>query len=466
MQQAASDQICCKKRSFVSDERGSILITFAFALVVLIFCVGAAIDYSRALDMESRMANALDSATLTTTRDLSFGEIAEDEVVAHLQALYQALAISSGLNEDDIVMPTVSYNRETGVVSASAPLRADTAFLGLAGIEKFDIDIAASAVYSKKEVELVVVVDVTGSMRGSRITALKDAAYELIDILLPADQETETPIRIGIVPYSEGINAGPVSRSMFEHYPDELLEMLPSEERDLAEGYLNRDINGDGQISDLLQRVGGPLSASGGVCFTEKDRGVINDIAPNTASNVLGVSTQASCPSTQIQPLTDDRNQLNSTISRFSTGGWTAGQTGINFGWYMLSPKWNDFWSGHQGPVKEYDDKDVMKVIIVMTDGSFNTYFDNRSGNQRFPNQREYRHTSRSENRAKTACRGLEADGVRIFSVAFQAPGRAKRLMQDCASANGGYYDAASSAALTEAFKSIAEVIRSLHLNS
>jgi hypothetical protein len=56
------------------------------------------------------------------------------------------------------------------------------------------------------EVEISMMLDITGSMDGSKIRDLKDAAKDLIDIVLI--QETRKS-RIALVPFSEAINIEP-----------------------------------------------------------------------------------------------------------------------------------------------------------------------------------------------------------------------------------------------------------------
>src|SRR5690606_19046817 len=49
--------------------------------------------------------------------------------------------------------------------------------------------------------------DVTGSMAGQRIADLKDAAKDLVDIIVQNDQ-SEYSTRVAIVPFSHAVNAG------------------------------------------------------------------------------------------------------------------------------------------------------------------------------------------------------------------------------------------------------------------
>ena len=60
----------------------------------------------------------------------------------------------------------------------------------------------------------------------------------------------------------------------------------------------------------------------------------------------------------------------------------------------------------------------------------------------------------------------MKADGVLIFSVAFQAPSAGEAILQTCASSPDKYFDASSKAQLREAYKSIASSLSDLRLTN
>ncbi len=60
---------------------------------------------------------------------------------------------------------------------------------------------------SSKNVEVSLVLDVTGSMAGQRLSDLKARAKELVDIVVKDTQEPYYS-KVAIVPYSMGVNVG------------------------------------------------------------------------------------------------------------------------------------------------------------------------------------------------------------------------------------------------------------------
>jgi Flp pilus assembly protein TadG len=81
--------------------------------------------------------------------------------------------------------------------------------------------------------------------------------------------------------------------------------------------------------------------------------------------------------------------------------------------------------------------------IVFMTDG------ENSTGSN---SQNDY-----ADKQTLYYCTKAKEKGVTIFSVAFQAPDRGKKLLSSCASGSSYYYDADSADELKKAFKDIGE---------
>jgi hypothetical protein len=84
----------------------------------------------------------------------------------------------------------------------------------LAGVNDFVFPVVASASYQQQGIEMSMALDVTGSMCSAvKLDALKTAAQDLFDILLP-DGGTPNKVRIALAPYSSGVNAGVYARTV------------------------------------------------------------------------------------------------------------------------------------------------------------------------------------------------------------------------------------------------------------
>lgn len=211
-------------------------------------------------------------------------------------------------------------------------------------------------------------------------------------------------------------------------------------------------------------------------CVTERTASAFTDAPPSVA--FLGrnyVSSNNPCLSTVIQPLTHDKTLLHNLASNLTATGSTAGHIGIAWGWYMVSPNFKGPWPAASQPAVG-DTKNVIKAVVIMTDGAFNTSYCNGviasnsgsgSGNEGnkinciSPNGEAFA-------QAKALCSAMHADAakVRVYTVAFDVGGiaKAQEIMTHCASEPGFAFDATSGSDLSAVFAAIGENLSSLRI--
>ena len=165
---------------------------------------------------------------------------------------------------------------------------------------------------------------------------------------------------------------------------------------------------------------------------------------------------QGRCPSAKITPLTNNATQLTSKLRGLNARGGTAGHLGIAWGYYMLSENWRSLWPTSADP--EPYASDVNKIAILMTDGSFNTAYSGLSSSQ-------------IANQLCTDMKQPKAGngGITVYSIAFNAPRDAERILRNCATPDDGnqtyYYAPQSGHELESTFKEIAKSIQTLRLS-
>ncbi len=180
---------------------------FALVTVPVIAATGAAIDYARAYDQRMVVQDALDSAALAANRLI--GLATNDEIFAEAQAFFNANV--EGRLDNQI---TLTMSVDGGSVALSTELPVPTMFLGLIGIENINFDVRSVSIAGAATYEVVMVLDNSTSMRGSKLSALKVAATDLINSLfaLSVGNGADDPIRIGLVPFGASVNVGPSNR--------------------------------------------------------------------------------------------------------------------------------------------------------------------------------------------------------------------------------------------------------------
>ena len=193
-------------KRFGEDQGGNVLMITGLAAFAVFSCAGAAIDYSRISNTKSKMTNALDAAVLAAGKELTDGETDTTKLRAKFEDFFYANIIGAGQNQQAFRIAKFEADADTGEVSAKVERDLDMTIMRFAGYDEYTIEAESTGVFDQTDVEVAMMLDVTGSMGGQKIADLKLAAQDAVNILLP---KGKTPrVRIGLVPYASSINAG------------------------------------------------------------------------------------------------------------------------------------------------------------------------------------------------------------------------------------------------------------------
>ncbi len=186
---------------------------------------------------------------------------------------------------------------------------------------------------------------------------------------------------------------------------------------------------------------------------------------PSTSGNA--------CPPATILPLSSNPSTLKSLISGLSVSGSTAGQIGMAWGWYAVSPNFNTLWPG--SPAGAYEPEDTLKAVIIMTDGEFNTPYNsgviaqNAGAGSGGTGDKINRNATNGNPFAQGAalCDAMKAQGVIVYTVGFQisAGGNAANLLANCATSPAHAHLPTSGSDLSEAFAAIGRDISKLRIS-
>jgi len=401
-----------------NDQNGTIAIVFSFLLLVFCILLGLSIDGGRAIMTRNEMADALDSATLAATRALMTGNPTDAEIT-DLATTYFEKNLSNrgefGATHDPLV---VVIDRQTKTVTLRADGHMPTTFAAITSKKVVDLSVDSQATYSVNDIELGLVLDTTGSMSQpsngaggkAKIDELKVAAAKMFDILLP-DKGTASDTRIGIAPFAAAINAGNFANvvSHGASNDDCVVERIGADAHDDADPLPNKE-----QL-EVAGKINGKKSIG-----------------------------SYSCPNGTVLPLTNDKVVLKAKVNGLGANGSTAGHLGTAWGWYLVSPNWNDVWAG-AGLAKPYGVKNNIKSIVLMTDGAYNTQYNGAA----------------SANQAVDLCNNAKAAGVIVYTIGFTTLPGDEATLTACASIDPttgkpGFYHAENGADLTAAFSDIA----------
>lgn len=198
------------------------------------------------------------------------------------------------------------------------------------------------------------------------------------------------------------------------------------------------------------------------------------DAGPGTAYVGLNYASSANaCPASTIVPLTSNRGTLNTQIQGLTVAGSTAGQIGLAWGWYMVSPNWGHLWPAASRPAN-YNTPETAKIVVLMTDGAFNTGYCegviSRDSNNGAGSASE-RITCNATNgptfdQAAQLCTAMKQRGITIYTVGFHLgnDATAQDFLRTCATTPSHAYLAGGGQELVAAFNAIAASISQLRL--
>jgi Flp pilus assembly protein TadG len=409
-------------KRFRRSEDGAIAIIFALSISVLVMMAGLAIDVGRVMHASAKMTTALDAAALSAAKSMREGGLSDDDVKQIAERYFQLNFAGSGVNYTVTGDLGVAINRDANSIELNISGQVPTLFARIAGIEQFTVPRKATALYESNDVELALQLDVTGSMAGRKLADLKVAVKDLLDIMLP-DEGTPNKVRVGLAPFSAGVNAGPYAASVTN---GRATDGCVYERRNLAD-----------QASEAPAT--GPL-------------------ALKARTDLTGRSIQ-SCPSNaRIVALTESKSTLWSEVNSYRDGGTTAGHLGTAWAWYLVSPEWSTLWPTASRPAP-YRDGKTIKAVVLMTDGSYNTIGGVSSGD-----------TSATARQVSTiaveTCEAMRAQGIRVYAVGFQAPTAALETLRSCATNASSFFDASNGDQLRNVFRAIATELNNLRLSS
>lgn len=195
--------------------------------------------------------------------------------------------------------------------------------------------------------------------------------------------------------------------------------------------------------------------------------------APASGSAGTAAASPNPCPSATIQPLTHEIATLKSKISNLTVTGSTAGQIGLAWGWYTVSPNFNSLWSGN--PAGVYNRSETLKAVILMTDGDFNSPYCTgvlaaNAGSGSGDGRDHIRCNATNGDpfaQATALCNAMKMQHVVVYTVGFQvtAGTSAASILRNCATGPEYAFLPASGADLRDDFAAIGRDITRLRIS-
>jgi Flp pilus assembly protein TadG len=448
-------------RAAARDERGVSAVTVAISVAVLAPMALGIFDVFSVNEQRGKLQDALDAATLYAARSPVFttpeiDAVGDKALNANLQMIHGASLQASNF--------TLSGNKVVADASVQLPAFAPMAFT------QQPVQVHSEVTRSGNNLEVALVLDNTGSMAGAPISQLQTAANQLIDLVV-ADNQSPYYTKMAIVPYSNAVNAGA--------YVNTVRGAATAAQTPLQGACLD---------SPGCTKMKFHSSANGTQTYN-----VTNCVSERTGPEAFTDASYATagvgwvyapgdnpCIGAAVQPLTSSKTTLHGVINGLTTGGSTAGHIGMAWGWYMVSPNWGDLWPSGSQPAA-YGSDHLIKAVILMTDGAFNTAYckgaiSNPSSAQDGSAGGSNEHTmcaspnGDSFTQAQALCNAMKAAprNIVIYTVGFLHGGadpQAAAILASCATDAQHYYLPTTGASLQTAFQSIAADLERLRIS-
>ncbi len=436
-------------RAFRRDD-GAIAVQAALVAVPLMIAVFGMVDVSRASVAKRHLQDALDAAALAAARSPATTDSA-------LQTIGDGV-LAGDLQGGDAVLQTSSFTIDDNRVTAVATATMTPLIAGLWLDGDMRLNASTEVTRNSYSVEVALVLDVTGSMKGTKVTGLRAAATELVDIVV---QDVQTPYysKVAIVPYSMGVNVGAYAASVRGAVTNTGTCTTPG-----CQKFRFNNPGGDQKTFTISNCVS---ERTGADAFT--------DAAPSDAP--LGrnyPSPDNPCLANVITPLSSDKATLKTRIGELQAAGSTAGHIGVGWGWYLVSPTFGYLWP-HESRPAAYDADDLMKVVVLMTDGEYNSAYckgviaqDSTTGSGATSEHINCNAANgHAFTQAQALCTNMKAAGVVVYTVGFEIVDdqKARDLVNFCATDAKHVYMPSGSADLKDAFRAIARDINALRLS-
>ncbi len=334
-------------RRFAADEDGSMAVFGLFVASIIFVTLGLAVDAMDAEYRRTKLQTTVDSAVLAAA-DLDQRFDAAEVV----RSYFAAAGLLDAL--DPVPEPVETLNSRT--VSASAREDMATSFLSMVGIDTLDIVAAGTANETVPEVEISLVVDVSGSMAfDGRLPRLRSAAREFVGTVIDPDADAQL-VSVSIVPFATQVNAGP-----------RLLDALPTADDHGYSHCVDFD-RGAFDEADIDRPQGDPMRRTGHFELSTYSRGPaeIDYVCHPAASR-------------EIMPWSHDVATLQAYIDALEVGGNTSIDIGAKWGTALLDPSMRGIVDDQvddglvhahfRGRPAPHEAEQALKVMVVMSDG-------------------------------------------------------------------------------------------------
>lgn len=349
---------------FSRREDGSLLIFGLFLFATFFLMSGMAADLMRVENRRTALSQALDRCALNAA--------------ALRQTLDPETVVRDCMQRDGLLEHLTDVNVTNGTgqrsVEAIGDITVDTLFMGASGVDQIDVDARSVAEQRATNIEIVLALDVSGSMSSNnRITGLQTAARNFVSTVLANNTNR---ISIAMVPYNGQVNLGSALAAKY-NVTNPITSLGTTSNGNMA------NVNCVDMPASVYTSTG--ISRTLAMPATGWVDGFSTLSSFPTSYSTTGMAPNTSnvwCPpSTSNVVRMPDNNitALHTYINNLNAIGATSINAGMKWAGALLDPQArsviNEFVASGTVPAIftdrpfDYERRDMLKIIVLMSDG-------------------------------------------------------------------------------------------------
>lgn len=197
----------------IRDQGGNAMMLTAAMIIPIVGFAGSGIDIGRAYMAQLRLQQACDAGVLAGRRSMAGGTY-NATAKADASKMFAVNYASDAYGSTNVTFNSVAAG--TADVNGTATARLPTTVMRVFAFQEFNLSVNCTAKLEISNTDVMMVLDVTGSMTTvnagdsvDRMTALKGATMDFFDTLTTADLG-DGRLRFGVIPYSSTANVGKI----------------------------------------------------------------------------------------------------------------------------------------------------------------------------------------------------------------------------------------------------------------
>jgi Flp pilus assembly protein TadG len=360
---------------FGREEDGTATVLSFFVFITILLMAGLGVDTMRHEMERTHLQATLDSAVLAGAGQPTGSEVADVKLIVedyfdkNQMSQYLHAIDTDGEGTDDI---ETSLNSTR--VYAEGSMEVDTYLLNLSGVDTLTATGAAEAQVATPKLEVSLVLDVSGSMWGDKMTNMQTAANSFVTTIL--DQSDPGDSVISVVPFSFNVTPGwEIFNALTTNKSHDYSSCLRFDNNDYSEMEIDPDVAYDQQIFTSVYGGFNDLNDGWRSCFNDANA--------------------------EIFPYSTNETDLHGHINALTASGNTSAHIGMKWGAALLDDEFQDVVTDLQtaGVVDAtlanipavHGESETLKVIVLMADGkNTESYYFNDNGSYRGANSDLY----------------------------------------------------------------------------